>query len=127
MPTGSLAEGSPRGGGGPSRSTGVGRDDPRYKAARARFRAECAGRNAACWLCSQPIDYTLRHRPGRPIHPGTWELDHYREWAKYPALRLEPSNFRPSHMKCNRDRNNETGPRHTNGAPLGLGTPSRTW
>lgn len=110
----------------PSPFPGITRDDPRYQRARARYRAECAARNAPCWLCGRPIDYRLRQRPGRPIDPGTWELDHKERWADAPMLRLEPTNFRPSHMRCNRERehtSNQAVPHQ----PLGLGAPAQTW
>lgn len=103
----------------------VTRDDPRYKALVRAFRAECAAAAAPCWLCRQPIDYTLRHRPGKPIPAGAFEADHYKGWAAYPHLRMDRGNLRASHHGCNRARSDT--PAEEARVVLALGEPSRAW
>lgn len=103
----------------------VERDDPRYRALVRSFRAECAAASLPCWLCRQPIDYTIRWRPGRPIPDGAFEADHFKTWSKYPALRLDRANLRPAHHSCNRARSDK--PAHEARAVLALGEPSRRW
>lgn len=110
----------------------IARDDGRYRRARADFRARCATARTPCWLCGEPIDYSIRQRPGRPVDPRGFEVDHVKPWATHPNLRLEPSNWCASHSRCNRERartqqrNDPTGPAPRDLA-LGLGTPSRAW
>lgn len=103
----------------------VTRDDPRYKALIRSFRAECEQASTPCWLCRQPIDYRLRHRPGRPIPDGAFEADHYKTWSEYPHLRMDRANLRATHHSCNRRRSNK--PADESRAVLALGEPSRDW
>ncbi len=90
----------------------------RYQVARTRYRAECEKIRAPCWLDGQPIDYSLRYP-----HPDSWTLDH-----KIPVAaplhgqryQLDPGNFRPAHLHCNRARGDR--------APdLPPPTPSEDW
>ena len=101
------------------------RNDPRYRALIRRYRAEGAAAGLPCWLCGQPIDYRLRHRPGQPIPDGAFEADHYRTWARHPEDRMNPGNLRPAHHRCNRARSDKPPERAR--ATLALGTPSRDW
>lgn len=101
------------------------RDDPRYRALIRAFRADCEQANTPCWLCRQPIDYTLRHRPGKPIPDGAFEADHYKTWSGYPHLRMDRANLRASHHSCNRARSAKEP--ETARATLALGEPSREW
>ena len=101
------------------------RNDPRYQRLIRTYRAECAAAHLPCWLCHQPIDYSLRYKRGKPIPDGAFEADHYKTWAKHPALRMDRANLRPSHHGCNRNRSDkEPGEAQ---APLALGEPSRDW
>lgn len=92
-----------------SPSSDLGRD-PRYQAARTRYRNECWQTNAPCWLCGQPIDYNLRWP-----HPDSWSLDH-KITVSTPVLgaryALDPGNFRPSHLHCNQERGNNNPDHH---------------
>lgn len=101
------------------------RDDPRYKRLIRDYRAECAAAHLPCWLCGQPIDYSLRHKPGRPTPDGAFEADHYKTWSEYPRLRMDRANLRPSHLRCNRSRSNS--PAGETKALYALGEPSRDW
>lgn len=103
----------------------VQRDDPRYRALVRRFRRESEQAGSPCWLCKQPIDYTLKHRPGRPIPDGAFEADHYKTWSDHPDLRMDPGNLRASHHGCNRRRSNK--PADEARVVLALGEPSRDW
>lgn len=101
------------------------RDDSRYQQLIRDYRAECAAASLPCWLCGQAIDYRLRHRPGRPIPAGAFEADHVKTWTKYPHLRMDRANLRPSHHECNRARSDK--PADEARTVLALGEPSREW
>ncbi len=77
-----------------------------------RDRAACA----TCWICGQPIDYSL------PISscPEAWEADHYLDVDRHPEYEYDLGNIRPSHQHCNRSR-------HTRAGIDLLGKPSRNW
>ena len=95
----------------------VGRDHRSYRQARLEFREEAEERGDDCWICTRPIDYEL------PVgHPDCWSLDHYYSWERYPELRVDPDNFRSSHLDCNRRRGEG---RHD--ASDDLGVLSRRW
>jgi len=51
--------------------------------------------NAPCWICGQPIDYTITDGP------EAWSPDHYRPRRANPELGLDPDNIRPAHRRCN--------------------------
>ncbi|QQM15151.1 HNH endonuclease [Gordonia phage TinaLin] len=94
---------------------GAGRSTRRWRVLKAEFRRKCKQRRAPCWLCGQPIDYTLVHP-----HPEAFEPDHYHPVAKRPELAEDPANLRPSHSSCNRSRGDRE-------VVLGLGRQSRQW
>jgi 5-methylcytosine-specific restriction endonuclease McrA len=55
---------------------------------------------APCWICGQPIDYSLK-----PSSCGeAWEPDHKLPRSRFPELVLDLSNIYPSHRSCNRSR-----------------------
>ena len=85
-------------------------DTRRYRQLRARFLAECQASAVPCWLCAQPIDYTI----------PWFELDHLYPRSTHPELSEDYGNFRASHRSCNRERGNKM-PRG------GLGVPTRRW
>lgn len=80
-----------------------------YERERRAFKAECAARNAPCWICNNtrgPIDYTSRYEPGTK-QPLLFNLDH----AEPVSLGGDPvrrANFRPAHYVCNVSRGNTT-------------------
>lgn len=88
-----------------------------------RVRRQCFERDraasATCWLCGEPIDYTLG-----PYTTGgsteAWEPDHRRPQDLYPELALDPANILPSHARCNRARGKRA-------ALNGLGRRTRRW
>lgn len=91
------------------------RGSRRYKTLRAEFRAQCADQQLPCWMDGKPIDYDLPSD-----HPDSWSLDHAHTVSEFPELALDPANFRPSHLDCNKRRGNS--------APfIQLGTPSEDW
>lgn len=71
---------------------------------------------ANCWLCKEPIDYTV----GAGTTPDSHELDHYFSVADYPELQQDPTNFRHSHKLCN-------GTRGKDAPSLGLGEAVPDW
>lgn len=74
-----------------------------------RITAQCFRRDKAkgaeCWICGQPIDYSVR----RSSTDDAWEGDHYHPRSTHPELTNEPSNIRPAHRKCNRARQAKAG------------------
>lgn len=80
----------------------------------ATVRNRHAPLNTPCYLCHQPIDYSL---------PGTDDLgmsvEHIKPRSTHPHLTWDPANWAPSHLDCNRAKGNR--------APLGLGANSRQW
>lgn len=78
---------------------------------------DAAGDPAAdCWICLQPIDYSVRAGTTDDSH----ELDHYYPVSSHPQLQEDPANFRHSHRLCNLLR--------SKGAPEPeLGIPSQVW
>lgn len=52
-----------------------------------------------CWLCDQPIDYTLRYP-----HPESFSADHVVPVEARPDLALVYSNLRQAHLSCNKER-----------------------
>lgn len=94
--------------------------DPRQTPAWRRMREQCFRRDrakdAVCWLCGQPIDYSVRPS----TTPDSYEPDHYHTVRDHPELALLPENVRPAHKSCNRSRGTRAGT-----SPLG--TPSRQW
>lgn len=93
----------------------VGLNSPAYQALLTDLRAAWAAVKAPCWLCGQPIDYSLPFGDREAL-----ELDHVKPRKTHPHLTLDRSNCRPSHSRCNRARGA--------GAPgPGLGEPSEDW
>lgn len=87
----------------------------RYKTLHSRFRATCTANNEHCWLCGQPIEYTL---PAE--HPESFSLDHRIPVTDAPQLAYDPANFAPAHLDCNKHRGQR--------APhLQVGQPSEDW
>ena len=72
---------------------------------------------AVCWICGQPIDYTIAPSSS----DMSWEPDHVLPYAKRPDLELDLSNIKASHRACNRARGNGCGMRNE------IGQQSRIW
>lgn len=64
---------------------------------KGEFRFRCKNRNARCAYCRQPISYAAPRN-----HPESFEAAHKLSVKTHPHLAYEPSNFIPSHSKCNR-------------------------
>ena len=79
-------------------------------------------RNAPCWICGQPIDYSLGRSTNKrgEYNPKSYEPDHFLEYKRHKELELDLANIRPSHAGCNRSRKDRAGIRE-------LGKPSRDW
>ncbi|APT85327.1 hypothetical protein CAQU_09915 [Corynebacterium aquilae DSM 44791] len=85
------------------------------KQLRKQTRREYREQNLPCWLCAQPIDYLAP-----PNTPNALDIDHAISTKQRPDLELDPTNFRPAHVSCNRAR--KDNPPHP---PLGQN--SRRW
>jgi 5-methylcytosine-specific restriction endonuclease McrA len=85
---------------------------------RKEYREQCAAADAPCWLCGLPIDYAAAYDDYG--NDDRFQEDHFFPVSTHPHLQEDPTNKRPSHAGCNRDR--------SNGAPAsGLGVLSREW
>jgi 5-methylcytosine-specific restriction endonuclease McrA len=91
------------------------RNDPAYRRARVEYRKHAASNQLPCWLDGKPIDYELP-----PEHPDAWSLDHAIPVSQRPDLAGDPSNFRSSHLACNKRRGNQE-------PHIPIGEPSRAW
>ncbi|MFJ3030959.1 HNH endonuclease [Rothia terrae] len=101
---------------------GDGQTSRLYRKHRIQFKAQCAASNAPCWLCNQPIDYSIPWKDplSGGINDDAFELDHLYPRSTHPELAEDPGNYRPSHRSCNRKRSNKM--------PTGsLGNLTRQW
>ena len=72
---------------------------------------------AVCWICGQPIDYSLAPSSA----DNSWEPDHVLPVHKRPDLELDLNNIKAAHRGCNRSRGDGT-----NGNNV-IGQQSRIW
>jgi hypothetical protein len=93
-----------------------------YQRARERFLSRAkthhnpdGTKGEKCGLFGQPIDCRLKFP-----HPRSWSLDHVIPIKENPALMLNASNWRSSHLDCNTHRQADE-------PPIDLGTPSEYW
>lgn len=82
---------------------GFDRTQHHYKQLKRDFRKDCEHHGLGCWLCPQPIDYTLKWP-----HPESFTVDHAKPVSKFPELADDPLNFRPAHLVCNQMRGTTT-------------------
>ena len=72
------------------------------KKVKGQFRYQCEVRNARCAYCKQPIDYKAPRN-----HPESFEAAHKLSVNTHPHLAYEPTNYIPSHSRCNRRAQDE--------------------
>ncbi|HJX77284.1 HNH endonuclease [Glutamicibacter sp.] len=94
---------------------GDGQTSRRYRQLRKAFLDACSDKQAQCWLCSMPIDYTIPWPDDE-----AFELDHLYPRSTHPEHAEDPANFRASHRRCNNKRSNKM-------QVGGLGTLKRNW
>lgn len=70
---------------------------PEWKALCAEFKRSTA---PVCGVCGKSIDLSLSGRD-----PMGWSLDHIKPRKTHPHLVYDRKNLRPTHMKCNSERN----------------------
>jgi 5-methylcytosine-specific restriction endonuclease McrA len=80
-----------------------------------RLAADLRARRSPCWLCGQPINYSLP-----PSDPASFSVDHVEPLSKRPDLAEEPTNLRAAHSRCNKARGNRD-------PKPGLGSTSANW
>jgi len=73
---------------------------PRNTTIRDRHRATIRKGEPHCWICGQPIDYTLPH-----LDPGAFVVDHVIPLDKGGPDTLD--NKRAAHRECNRAKSNK--------------------
>lgn len=94
----------------------AGRDTQEWRILRRQCFERDRRLDAPCWICGEPIDYSL----GQSTTRESYEADHYLDVKNHPELAHEPTNIRPSHVKCNRSRKTKSGIDE-------LGNRSRVW
>ncbi|MGH3965094.1 MAG: HNH endonuclease [Pseudonocardiaceae bacterium] len=95
-----------------------GRDGARWLHVRARLVRTWRLDGAACWLCRQPIDWSLPRR-----HPLGGTADHLVPLSAGGDPN-DPGNLVPAHMVCNSRRGNRSAVTVSSGQ---VSTRSRAW
>ena len=72
---------------------------------------------ALCWICGQPIDYSLAPSSA----DSAWEPDHVQPVHMRHDLELDLNNVKASHRACNRSRGDGTNGNNC------IGQQSRIW
>lgn len=80
-----------------------------------RLHANQKAKRLGCWLCQQPIDYTLTWPD-----PGSFSVDHRKPLNTHPHLAEDPGNLESAHLGCNSARG-QSDPKPS------LGSTSRAW
>lgn len=89
--------------------------DPRHTNTYRKNRALLKAQGLPCWLCGQPIDYTLDR-----TDPNHFQADHVYPIETHPELALDPANLKAAHASCNKQRGSKA-------ATPSLGNQSRNW
>ena len=97
-----------------------GRKGHRWRVVREQAFQRDMKRNAPCWICGRPIDYTLP-----PSDPWGWQPDHVLSVKEHPELANDIGNIRPSHARCNNQRGQEEKAKRRHDHDLGQ--PSEDW
>lgn len=82
-------------------------------------RTEARANEEPCWLCGDPIDYSLLDSKDT-TNDGYPEMDHVLPVAKFPQHAADPANVKPSHRLCN-------GLRSDSMTASGTGQTSQDW
>lgn len=61
-----------------------------------KLKAEQRSKRLPCCLCGQAIDYSLKHPD-----PGSFSVQHHKDWHTHPELREDPANLGSAHLGCN--------------------------
>jgi 5-methylcytosine-specific restriction endonuclease McrA len=88
-----------------------GRRSPAFERIKGNLRAA----RKPCYICGQPIDYTLR-----APHPGSFTVEHINPRSTHPHLAEDPANCAAAHWGCNSSKGNGPPKPH-------LGSTSREW
>lgn len=80
-----------------------------------KLKAAQRAKRLPCWLCGQPINYSLPHDD-----PNSFSYDHIEPWSTHPDLRFDPANGASAHLRCNKSRGNRK-------PSPGLGLLSQQW
>jgi 5-methylcytosine-specific restriction endonuclease McrA len=82
------------------------RSTSKFRMARDRFKQRCRRVGARCYWCCLRGDSemaTIDYYADANM-PYGFELDHLRPVETHPHLALDPSNWVPSHSRCNRQK-----------------------
>lgn len=97
-----------------------------YRSAVEKFRKTCSqkrnkdgSRGAACWLCGQDINYSVKFP-----HPGSFSVDHSIPVNDRPDLIMDTTLWMPSHFSCNSARGGMDDDLY---GPNALGVSSEDW
>lgn len=89
-----------------------------YTHAQRVARKRIAAREDPCWICGEPIDYTLPQ-----YHPDSFEVDHIEAVARGGTDTFD--NKAASHRRCNRAKSDKTIDEHRNRGPRPEPRPGR--
>ena len=94
----------------------------RFQKLRKEFFEQGKRDNSPCWICGQPIDYSIPNVDpvSGKINWEAHQLDHLLPQSKYPEHAEDLANARHSHSRCNNDRSNDAPSRS-------ITKPSRRW
>lgn len=67
------------------------------------YRTEAREREEPCWLCGDPIDYSLLDTKDTE-NDGYPEVDHVLPLSKFPQYAADKANMKMTHRLCNNTR-----------------------
>lgn len=71
----------------------------RMQQACARVKARDSAVNAPCYLCKQPLDYSLT-----APHPDRHSVEHIKTRRDFPELTWDYANMASAHLSCNLEK-----------------------
>lgn len=80
-----------------------------------RLHTNQKAKRLGCWLCGQPIDYSLTWPD-----PASFSVDHHPSLSEHPEGAEDPGCLRSSHLSCNSSKGAKD-------AKPSLGATSRDW
>lgn len=87
-------------------SSRVIRSTSKFRSLRNRYKADCQRINAKCYWCCLRGDSEMAQIDYYAMANSSYsfELDHLNPIETHPDLAFEPSNWVPSHSRCNRSK-----------------------
>lgn len=82
------------------------RSSSKYRTAQRQFKERCRRTGQRCYWCCLRGDSELAQIDYYAVanSPYSFELDHLHPIESHPELAFDPSNWVPSHSRCNRQK-----------------------